>query len=75
MGAWELGSGGGGSLLANFYGLSLMFIGLFLCPKRTLSAFNRGRHSLNLCQLKIPSDELEKLTVGELRNRLLDKKL
>jgi hypothetical protein len=53
--AWEVGSGCSGYLAAWFLDLTGMGAGLLFCPRRTLRAFVRGRHSGNLYEQDIDS--------------------
>jgi hypothetical protein len=68
MAAWEFAAGRFPHPGATAFCLPLVAMGAFLCPKRTFSAFVRGRCSTSLYALPL-TDELLASKVVELRER------
>jgi hypothetical protein len=64
--AWELASGGRiGYPKTWIYPISLVFLGIIICPKKTVKAFIRGRNRVNSFVLSLEYDVLN-LTKKEL---------
>jgi hypothetical protein len=71
IGAWEVGSGCGNFWHAWVLNLWAFALGLLIAPRRTFSAFVRGRHSENLYHTHSQLGEtLLDETVGAMRKRL-----
>jgi hypothetical protein len=69
--AWEIASGCGSYYAAWLLNLGGWGAGLVLAPRRTLRAFMRGRSArTNLYHRGFDETQLDRLTVGELRNEL-----
>src|SRR2546423_2548507 len=69
--AWEIASGCGRYYAAWLVNLGGWGAGLVVAPGRTFRAFMRGRSAhTNLYHLGFDETQLDKLTVGELRNEL-----
>lgn len=66
--AWEIGSGCKREAFAWFINSQGMVGGLFLCPRRSLRAFVRGRSTQNLYGLEL--EPLLEETVADLRRRM-----
>lgn len=69
IGAWELAAGCGRHYAAWVLNSAAVLVGLLLYPRRVGAAFARGRRSRTLYATEF-SDDLLRLTVGELRRRL-----
>lgn len=68
---WEIGSGCGRFRAAWILDLGGWVVGLVLAPSRLFRAFIRGRHApTNLYHTGFPDAQLERTTVGTLRDRL-----
>ena len=68
--AFELAAGCGRHYWAWFLNLGAMIVGLMLFPKRTISAFRRGRHAKSLYHSGFREQDLACVTVGMLRQSL-----
>lgn len=66
IGAWELRAGCTNAFL---YAINLagVFVGLFLSPRRVLRAFRRARGARSLYVARKSADELDRMTVDEVR--------
>lgn len=69
IGAWELASGCGRYLPAWVLNAGAVIIGLFIAPRRVVTAWARGKRSRNLYE-GVFTDELLTRTVRELRAEL-----
>jgi len=69
IGAWEVGSSCADHWAAWYLNLVVMFVGLFVAPRRTFRAFVRGRRTANLYREPWENIHLED-RVGAWRERL-----
>ena len=76
IGAWEVASGCGEYLVAWYFNLGAMGVGLFIYPRSVFSAFIRGRRTENLYHHTISQEQAVQMQVGELQKKLkLDNEL
>ncbi len=67
--AWEIGAGCGRYVAAWVLNTMAMAVGFVHSPRRVVKAFRRGRKSTSLYRTRY-SDDLLRMTVGELRQQL-----
>ena len=68
---WEIASGCGRFAAAWVLNIGAFAVGLFLAPRRLFRAFVRGRRApINLYRTGFKESELDRVTVGQLRDQL-----
>jgi hypothetical protein len=69
--AWELASGFPRKYWIGWIYAPITFtIGVFIAPFKVARAFRRGWGNSNLCKLDLPREQLDALTLGELKNKI-----
>lgn len=68
--AWEVSTGCGEYAAAWFLDLSGVAMGVFFFPCKTFRAFIRGRRTKNLYLNPLPKEELMKMTIAEVQEKL-----
>jgi hypothetical protein len=66
---YEIRTGCGPYTIAWYINLTVMALGLVVCPRKVFHAFVRGRGGSNAYHLERSREEVERMTVGELRSR------